>query len=66
MAWGDSASYDKMPCPWCGAEMVDDRSNWPTTHMQECQRATFWNRLKGWLRYGWYLRARKEGHGKGR
>lgn len=35
MTWGSNRTFLKMPCPYCGREMVDDRDQWPTTHMEQ-------------------------------
>ncbi len=36
MTWGSNASYDKVTCPWCGDQMIDDADTWPTSHMKYC------------------------------
>jgi hypothetical protein len=36
MTWGSNPSYDIVPCPWCGNDMVDNTDEWPTTHMMQC------------------------------
>lgn len=53
MTWGSNASYDKLPCPYCGWTMIDDSDEWPTSHMIECHKrpkfrvARFLRRLIG-------------------
>ncbi len=36
MTWGSNASYDKVTCPWCKSQMIDDEDSWPTSHMKHC------------------------------
>jgi hypothetical protein len=38
MTWGSNATFQKMPCIWCGADQIDDRDEWPTTHMMRCPK----------------------------
>jgi hypothetical protein len=49
MTWGSNPSYDIVPCPWCKVAMVDNTAEWPTTHMMECPKKTWWRRLLWWL-----------------
>lgn len=46
MTWGSNPSYDVVPCPWCGTDMVDNTAEWPTIHMKLNCSAPWWRR---WL-----------------
>lgn len=49
MTWGSNPSYDVVPCPWCGDDMVDNTAEWPTTHMMQCPEAPWWHRAWRWI-----------------
>lgn len=46
MTWGSNASYDHMPCRYCGEDSIDDRDEGDNSHELECpQRHRTRNRL---------------------
>jgi hypothetical protein len=50
MTWGTNPSYDVIPCPWCGTDMVDNTERLPSIHMMlHCPKRTWWRRLKLWI-----------------
>lgn len=50
MTWGSNATFDPVPCPYCGQLMVDDTEQWPTSHMRICERRSWWRKALAWLR----------------
>jgi len=51
MTLGSNPSYDVIPCPWCGENMIDNVADGPTIHMRlHCRKRTWWRQLFYWLR----------------
>lgn len=42
MTWGSNASYDTIPCRWCGADCVDDTDEGESSGERFCCHRPRW------------------------